>query len=62
MRDAAVGGMAGHVHKDHEQERLEGQRKPGMGDKISGGVDKMMGKMTNNPDKVAEGQAKTGTL
>lgn len=54
--------MAGHVHKDHEQERLEGQRKPGMGDKISGGVDKMMGKMTNNPDKVAEGQAKTGTL
>ena len=61
-RDAAIGGMAGHVHKDHEQERAAGTKGPSMGDKVSGGLDKMVGKATNNPNKVAEGQAKTGTL
>lgn len=64
LRSAATGGVAGaaigHAHKDHKEDRaVEG--KPTMGDKVSGGMDKMMGKMTHNPDKVAEGQAKTDT-
>jgi len=61
VRDAAIGGMAGHVHKDHEQDRAAAGAGPGVGDKISGAVDKVVGKVTNNPNKVAEGQAKTGT-
>lgn len=50
------------MHKDHQQEEAAAGAAPGVGGKISGGVDKMVGKMTNNPDKVAEGQAKSGTV
>ncbi|RSH80116.1 hypothetical protein EHS25_007318 [Saitozyma podzolica] len=60
-RDAAIGGMAGHVAKDHREDRAA-TGAPSVGDKISGGIDKLTGKITNNPAKVAEGQAKTGTL
>ena len=61
-RDAVIGGLAGHVHKTHQQDKAAAGGGPGVGDKISGGVDKLVGKATNNPNKVAEGQAKTGTL
>jgi len=62
VRDAAVGGLAGHVHKDHEQERAATGGGPGVADKLSGGIDKIIGKATNNPSKVAEGQAKSGSV
>lgn len=32
---------------------------PGPSDKVGGGMDKMM--LTNNPNKLAEGQARSGT-
>lgn len=50
----------GHAHKDHKEDRVV-EGKPTMGEKVSGGMDKMVGKMTHNPEKAAEGQANTGT-
>jgi len=34
---------------------------PGPSDQVGGGMDKMIGKLTNNPNKLAEGQARSGT-
>ena len=50
------GGEAGHLGNEHNDKRATGTAT--VGDKISGGVDKMMGEMTNNPNKVQEGQMK----
>jgi len=51
LRDAAVGGMAGHISKDNKEERADagvtGQNQ-GVGGKIQGGLDKMMGKEPRN--------------
>jgi uncharacterized protein YjbJ (UPF0337 family) len=54
--------MAGHVHEGHQEDKAATGQAPGIGGRISGGVDKMVGKVTNNPNKVAEGQAKSGHL
>ncbi|CAD6583409.1 MAG: hypothetical protein TREMPRED_003543 [Tremellales sp. Tagirdzhanova-0007] len=61
-RDALIGGLAGHVHKDHEQDRAAVGAGPGTTDTAGGGLDKMIGKITHSPNKVAEGQAKSGTV
>lgn len=50
------------MHKTHQQDQAAAGNKPGIGDKMAGGMDKLVGKMSNNPDKVAEGQAKSGSM
>lgn len=47
----------GHkAEKYHEHKQAEG--KPGVGAKISGTLDELVGKVTSNPAKVQEGESK----
>lgn len=50
-RDALVGGVLGHEAEKHHEHHAAG--KPSIGDKISGKVDEVVGKVTKNPAKVS---------
>ena len=56
-----IGGMAGHIHKGHEEEKAASGTGPGHADKAAGGMSKMIGKVTGNHEKVAEGQMRSGS-
>ena len=61
-RDALVGGMAGHIHKGHEQDRAAAGAGPGASDKTAGHMESLIGKVTGNPNKAAEGQMRSGNV
>ncbi|WVQ65384.1 uncharacterized protein L199_003560 [Kwoniella botswanensis] len=44
------------LHTDSREEQID--HKPTIGDKVSGSIEQAVGKITKNPDKVTEGQAK----
>lgn len=67
-KDKLTGLVQGHSaekhHEHHGAAKLnpDGTVKPSIGDKIAGNVDVLVGKVTNNPAKVQEGEIKKGNV